>query len=76
MPDAAWGEKVKAIVCLKAGKTASALELIDFCRDRIAHFKCPSSVVFADELPRTASGKVLKRKLREKYWEGRSRRVS
>lgn len=76
IPDDRWGEVVKAVVCLKPGREASREELIGFCRERIAHFKCPTHVVFVPELPRTASGKVLKRKLREKDWEGRSRRIS
>jgi acyl-CoA synthetase (AMP-forming)/AMP-acid ligase II len=66
--DIEWGQQVRAIVRLKKGETATAAEIIDFCRSRLAGFKRPSSVVFVtDELPRTATGKVLRRVLREKY---------
>jgi len=67
VPDPEWGQEPRAIVVLKEGKTATAEELIDFCRERLASFKRPRSVVFTDELPRTSTGKVLKRVLREEY---------
>ncbi|TET40529.1 MAG: long-chain-fatty-acid--CoA ligase [Dehalococcoidia bacterium] len=67
VPDPEWGQEPRAIVVLKEGKTATAEELIDFCRERLASFKRPRSVVFTDELPRTSTGKVLKRILREEY---------
>ena len=76
IPDEKWGETVKAIVVLKADQEATPDELIAHSRERIAHYKCPTSVEFIEELPRNASGKVLKRELREKYWEGQGRRVS
>ena len=66
--DIEWGQQVRAIVRLKEGETATGAEIIDFCRSRLAGYKRPSSVVFvADELPKTATGKVLRRILREKY---------
>ena len=67
IPDPEWGQEPRAIVVLKEGKEATADELIEFCRERLASFKRPRSVVFADELPRTSTGKVLKRILREEY---------
>jgi len=67
VPDARWGEAVKAIVVLKPEAGATAQELIAHCRGRIAGFKLPKSVEFATELPRNASGKVLKRELRQRY---------
>ena len=67
IPDPEWGQEPKAVVVLKPGETATAEELIDFCRDKIAGFKRPKSVVFIDELPRTSTGKILKRVLREQY---------
>ena len=76
VPDETWGEAVKAIVALKEGQTASAEEIIAFARSRIAGFKTPRSVDFIAALPRNASGKVLKRELREPYWIGRDRRVN
>jgi long-chain acyl-CoA synthetase len=56
-----------AVVVLRAGLTADPAELIAFTRDRLAHYKCPTSVVIANELPRNASGKLLKRELRKLY---------
>ncbi len=68
--DVEWGQQVRAIVRLKEGGTATEPEIIDFCRPRLAGFKRPSSVIFvAKELPKTATGKVLRRTLREKYGE-------
>ena len=69
VPDIKWGEQVKAVVILKDGTTAEEKELIDFCRDQLAGYKKPKSVNFItqDEMPRTASGKIIHRKLREKY---------
>ncbi len=70
IPNADWGEEVKAVVELKSGLTGSpelAEELLTFCRDRLAHFKCPRSVDFLDELPRHDNGKLYRRKLRELY---------
>jgi acyl-CoA synthetase (AMP-forming)/AMP-acid ligase II len=76
VPSERWGEEVKAIVVLRAGASASPDELMDWCKGRIAAYKRPRSVDFIDVLPRNASGKVLKRELREPYWKGRERRVS
>lgn len=76
VPDERWGETVKAIVVLRAGAAASADELIAFCRGKLAGFERPRAVDFVDALPRTPTGKVLKRVLRELYWIGQSRRVA
>lgn len=76
IPSEKWGETIKAIVVLKEGQEATEEELIAHCRANIAHFKCPTSVDYIAELPRNASGKVLKRELREQYWEGQGRGVS
>jgi fatty-acyl-CoA synthase len=67
VPDEKWGETPKAIVVLKPGTTATAQELIEFCANHIAHYKCPRSVEFLPALPKTGTGKILKRELREKY---------
>ncbi len=64
-PDPKWGEKVVAVVCTRPGEPVSAVELVGFCRERIAGYKKPRHVVFIDALPRNASGKVLKRELRD-----------
>lgn len=76
VPDEQWGETIKAVVVLRPGMTATAEEMIDFCRGKLGGFERPRSVDFADALPRTPSGKVLKRVLREPYWTGQSRRVA
>ena len=68
VPDAKWGEVPKAIAVLKPGSSATEAELIDFCRSRLAHYKCPKSFDFVDVLPKTGTGKLLKRELRKQYW--------
>jgi len=67
-PDRKWGETVTALVVLKPESTANESELIEYSRSRLAHFKCPTSVIFRPELPRTATGKLQKYKLRESLW--------
>jgi fatty-acyl-CoA synthase len=76
IPDDKWGEAVKAIVSLKPGKTATATDIINFARERIAGFKTPKSVDFVPALPRNPSGKILRRQLRDPYWEGKDRQVN
>jgi acyl-CoA synthetase (AMP-forming)/AMP-acid ligase II len=76
VPDDRWGEAVKAIVVKKPGAEVSEREIITYARERIAHFKAPSSVDFAASLPRNPSGKILKRELRAPYWAGRDRQVN
>ena len=75
VPDERWGEAVKAVVVLKPGSQASEAEIIAYARERIAAYKLPKSVDFVDALPRTPSGKILKRELRERYWQDQERRV-
>jgi len=67
VPDEEWGEQPRAIVVLKEGETATADEIMEYCRAKLASYKRPRSVVFVDELPRNPMGKVLKRVLREQY---------
>ncbi|MCC5666168.1 hypothetical protein LC653_20135 [Nostoc sp. CHAB 5784] len=76
VPDADFGETIKAIVVLKAGMHATALDIIQFVRGKLADFKLPRSVEFAESLPRTPSGKLQKAKLRKKYWQGYQRKVN
>jgi acyl-CoA synthetase (AMP-forming)/AMP-acid ligase II len=76
VPDERWGETVKALVVLAPGAEATPEELIAWCRDGLAHFKCPTSVEFRSELARTATGKLQKFKLRAPYWEGHARQVN
>ena len=75
IPDDTWGEAVKAIVVKKQGANVTAEELIAYARERIAHFKAPRSVDFVDTLPRTPTGKILKRALRKPFWTGQERQV-
>jgi fatty-acyl-CoA synthase len=74
-PDERWGEVPYAIVVLKQGAGASESELMEFCRERLAHFKCPKHIDFIDALPRTATGKIQKNLLRERYWKGKTKFV-
>jgi fatty-acyl-CoA synthase len=76
IPDERWGEAPAAVVVLKPGTSATEEELREFCRAHMAHFKCPKAVSFIDALPRTATGKIQKNVLREKYWQGREKRVN
>jgi len=75
VPDERWGEGVHAVVVARSGVVVTETELIGFCRERLGGFQCPKSVGFVVALPRTATGKVLKRALREAYWSGQDRRV-
>jgi long-chain acyl-CoA synthetase len=71
VPNEEWGEEVKAVVEVRDGFAADdalAAELITFCRDRLAHFKCPHTVDFVDDLPRFETGKIYRRLVRDRYW--------
>ena len=77
VPDEKWGETIKALVVLRpAVDEPTDREIIAFCRSRMSHFKCPTSVEFRTELDRTATGKLQKFKLRAPYWEGRDRMIN
>jgi acyl-CoA synthetase (AMP-forming)/AMP-acid ligase II len=76
IPDEKWGETIKALVVLRPGAEATEREIIEHCRSRMAHYKCPTSVEIREALVRTATGKLQKFKLREPYWAGRTRRVN
>ncbi len=76
IPSEQWGESVHAIATLRDGTTATPEEIAAFCRERIAGYKCPRSVeIRTGPLPMNAAGKVLKAKLREPYWAGRTRKI-
>jgi fatty-acyl-CoA synthase len=75
-PDERWGEVPFALVVLKQGAQASEEEMIEFCREHLAHYKCPKRVDFIEALPRTATGKIQKNLLRERYWKGQAKRVN
>ena len=66
-PDPKWGEAVKAIVVLKKDSQLSEAELIEWCKDKIGKFKIPKKVIFVANIPRTPTGKILKRELRQQY---------
>ena len=78
VPNAEFGEEVKAVVqpadAAEAGPDLEA-ELIEFCRARLSHVKCPRSIDFADRLPRQENGKLYKRKLRDVYWKGHDSQI-
>ena len=77
-PDDEWGEEVRAVVELRphaAPNPQTAGELIEFFRSRLAHFKCPRHVDFVENLGRDPNGKVRRGPLRDRYWEGRSRKI-
>ncbi len=75
VPHSVYGETVKAVVVLRNGQSATADEIIECCRQHLASYMKPTSVDFVSELPKAPTGKVLKRMLREKYWQGQERRV-
>jgi acyl-CoA synthetase (AMP-forming)/AMP-acid ligase II len=75
VPDELWGEAVKAVVELNAGRQASAEELIALCKEKLGSVKAPKSVDFIDALPRSPVGKVLKKDLRARYWQGTARKI-
>ncbi len=75
IPDPYWVEKVHAVVSLKKGTTATAEELVALCKKNLAGYKAPKSLEIVDALPKNAAGKIMKRELREKYWEGSERKI-
>ncbi len=78
VPNDEWGEEVKSVVQLNEGFTPGdelAEELIEFARTKVAHYKCPKTIDFADDLPRLPTGKIQRRVVREPYWEGRTKQI-
>jgi fatty-acyl-CoA synthase len=76
VPSEKWGETIKALVVLAAGEAATEGDLIAHCKSRLASYKAPTSVEFRSEIPRTATGKIQKFKLREQYWQDYERQVN
>ena len=76
VPHEKWGETVTALVVLGEDHSVTEQELIDYCRDKMAHYKCPTSVEVREELARTATGKLQKFKLRAPYWEGMEKQIN
>lgn len=76
VPDDKWGETVKALVVIAGNFAITEQALIEHCRTKLAHYKCPTSIEFRSSLERTATGKLQKYKLRAPYWAGRTRKVN
>ena len=76
IPDDKWGEAVKGFVVVKEGVDLKEEDIISYVRTQIAGYKCPKSVNYVEQLPRNPSGKILRRELRDPYWEGKERQVS
>jgi acyl-CoA synthetase (AMP-forming)/AMP-acid ligase II len=68
-PDIKWGERVQAVVVLKAGMTATEEELLTYCKARLAGYKCPKKIEFWDEIPKTAIGKLMRRDVKKQFWK-------
>jgi acyl-CoA synthetase (AMP-forming)/AMP-acid ligase II len=75
VPDPKWGESVKALVVLKPNMQATGKEIIDHCASLLSKFKLPRTVDFVGELPKTGTGKILKRELRAKYWADHEKKI-
>ncbi len=75
VPDDVWVERVHAEVVLKEGHAATTADLIDYCKERLARYKAPKSVEIVKALPKSPQGKILKREIRQKYWQGRDRKI-
>jgi acyl-coenzyme A synthetase/AMP-(fatty) acid ligase len=78
VPNEEWGEEVKSVVILRPGVPAGteiARELVDYVRANLAHYKCPQSIDFAEDLPWDDNGKIYRRRVRDRYWIGRDRSV-
>jgi acyl-CoA synthetase (AMP-forming)/AMP-acid ligase II len=76
VPSEKWGETAKAVVVRKPDVEVTEAQIIDYARERLARFKCPTTIDWVEALPRNPSGKILKKDLRAPYWEGRSRNVN
>ena len=75
IPDPYWVERVHALVVLRKGTSVDEQAIIDFCKQRLARYKAPKALEFVDMLPKNPAGKILKREIRAKYWEGRERKI-
>jgi acyl-CoA synthetase (AMP-forming)/AMP-acid ligase II len=75
-PDDKWGEVVQAVVVLHPGKQATAEEIIEHCKKELAGYKCPKAVAFWDSIPKTIIGKIIKKDIKAKFWEGKERKIN
>jgi acyl-CoA synthetase (AMP-forming)/AMP-acid ligase II len=74
-PDEKWGERIHAVVVLKTGKTTTEEELINFCKSKLAHYKCPKQVEFWKELPKTPIGKIMRKEVKAYFWKDHARKI-
>jgi acyl-CoA synthetase (AMP-forming)/AMP-acid ligase II len=75
-PDEKWGEIVQAVVVLKSNENATEEQIIEHCKKSLSGYKCPKAVAFWDAIPKTIVGKILKKDIKAKFWEGRERSIS
>jgi acyl-CoA synthetase (AMP-forming)/AMP-acid ligase II len=75
-PDEKWGERVQAVVVLKASQTLGEEELIAHCKGRLAGYKCPKAIDFWDTLPTTTVGKILRKDVKKMFWQGHERSIN
>jgi len=75
-PDEKWGERVQAVVVLRTGERATEEEMIDFCKSRLAHYKCPKHVEFWKELPKTSVGKITRNAVKAHFWKDYDRKIA
>ena len=75
VPDDEWGEAVKAVVVMKPGESATEEDIISTAREHLASYQKPKSVDFVDSLPKAPTGKILKRELKDPYWQNQDRNV-
>ncbi len=76
VPDKIWGESVKALIVLKDGMKATSEEIVNFCKEHLANWKKPKSVEFWNELPKNSGGKIMKARMRERFWAGYERKIN
>ncbi|MGW8321199.1 MAG: AMP-binding enzyme, partial [Thermodesulfobacteriota bacterium] len=74
-PDEKWGERVQAAVVLKEGQQATAEELIEHCKSRLAGYKCPKAIEFWEALPKTPIGKILRKDVKKAFWKGHDKSI-
>ena len=75
-PSEGWGEIVHAVVVLKPGARAAEKDIIDHCKKTLAGYKCPKAVSFWNDLPKSIIGKIMKKEIKQKFWEGKARMIS
>jgi acyl-CoA synthetase (AMP-forming)/AMP-acid ligase II len=75
-PSEKWGEIVQAVVVLKLGKTVTEEEIMEHCKKTLAGYKCPKAVAFWEDIPKTIIGKIMKKEVKQKFWEGKDRMIS